>query len=839
MIPLWLICFVPNALAQGISEAASSSFPTVFPTPTTIPPDSISTALVTTTRVFVPIEPYSFTPFPIPSQPSVPGAFPETDPSDPPPVGAVIVPNFGTAWDAAHKKAQSKISEFTLREKVSIVTGIGFTKGRCEGNIGAIEPQDGRGWPGLCLHGGPAGARLADYTTAFPAGINAAATWNRDLIRARGVAIGKEHVAKGINVALGPMTNLGRIPEAGRNWEGFGADPFLAGEAAYETILGMQQQGVQACAKHWIFNEQEHKRMSSSSEVDDRTAHEIYAHPFLRSVQAGVASIMCSYNLINGTYACENDKMLNDVLKREFGFQGYVVSDWGATQSTIAAIPGLDMNMPGDFVFSFDRTGSHFGGNLTAYVQNGTLPEARVDDMATRILASWYLLHQDSPDYPQVNFDARNPLDATTNEHLDVQADHGELSRKIGAASIVLLKNENNGLPLTGGERSILLAGSDAAPPLYGATMFADQLGWDGGVLGLGWGSGAQNYTYLISPYEAIQQRARKTHTSMFWSFDDYNYDKAGNMAIGRDAALVFIASTSGERGEFGVEGDRRNLTAMRETENLILAVAAQNNNTMVIVNTVGPLILESWIDHPNVTAVLWAGLLANEVGNAITDVLYGDWNPSGRLPYTIAKRVEDYGAPLILGGDSSNLTNIIVVPYEDGLNIDYRHFDANNIEPRFEFGFGLSYTQWKYSDFSISAVDSTDGGDAAKEKAWALGKTTSSTDVGSSAAFWLHRPVFNVTFAVQNTGGRYGADVPQLYLNMPTSSGEPPSILKGFINVAAEPDESKQVSILLSRYDLSIWDVEGQGWKKPEGEIGITIGRSSRDGKLRGRIPL
>ena len=234
-------------------------------------------------------------------------------------------------------------------------------------------------------------------------------------------------------------------------------------------------------------SEQEHDRTQESSNVDDRTEREIYAAPFLRSVMAGVAAIMCSYNLVNGTYACENNSTLNGILKSEFGFQGFVMSAWGATHSTISAIAGLNMTMPGDITFNSGT--SYFGANLTAYVQNGTIPEARVDDMATRILASWYLLDQDSPNYPQPNFNAFLPFDEATNEHIDVQGDHDIVVREIGAASIVLLKNVDGALPLEK-PRKLVLIGSDAGPAhVAGPNEFAYQAGVDG-ILAMGWGSG-------------------------------------------------------------------------------------------------------------------------------------------------------------------------------------------------------------------------------------------------------------------------------------------------------------------------------------------------------------
>ena len=227
--------------------------------------------------------------------------------------------------------------------------------------------------------------------------------------------------------------------------------------------------------------------MTESSNIDDRTQHEVYVVPFLRSVMAGVSSIMCSYNLINGTYACENNNTINGILKNELGFQGFVMSDWSAQHSTISAMTGLDMTMPGDI--TFDSNTSYYGANLTAYVENGTIPEVRVDDMATRILASWYLLGQDSPSYPKTNFNAFLPLDEVTNEHINVQDDHGKLVREIDTSSIVLLKNVNGALPLKK-PRKIVLIGSDAGPGrIAGPNEFSDQDGVDG-ILAVGWGSG-------------------------------------------------------------------------------------------------------------------------------------------------------------------------------------------------------------------------------------------------------------------------------------------------------------------------------------------------------------
>ncbi|PIL26463.1 hypothetical protein GSI_12221 [Ganoderma sinense ZZ0214-1] len=761
-----------------------------------------------TTLITLPISSYTFSSFPLPSASPIPGVFPSSSPSSPPPPRSQLIPDFGPAWAGAKAKAKKLVAGWTLEQKVNVPTGVGFVRGLCTGNIGAVGD-----WPGLCLEDGPLGVRQTDFVTAFPAGVNAAATWNRTLIRARGKAIGQEFKGKGVNVGLGPMMNIARIPQAGRNWEGFGADPFLAGEAAYETVLGWQEGGAQACAKHFINNEQEHLRDHESSHVDDRTEHEIYVHPFMRSVQAGVASVMCSYNQVNASWACENDRTLNQILKGELGFQGYVMSDWGAHHSTLAAVAGLDMSMPGDITF-FSGT-SWWGANLTAFVENGTISEARVDDMVERIIGAWYLLGQDD-NYPDVNFNGWLPNDPATNAHVDVQSDHFKIVREIGAASTVLLKNVAGALPLRN-PRSIAIIGNDSGPATRGPNGYLLQSG-DDGTLAMGWGSGSSNFPYLITPLEAVQQRAREDGSSVSWFLSNWDLDGAANTALGQDVALVFANADSGE-GAFtvdGNDGDRKNLTLWGNGDALISAVAAVNPNTIVVVHSVGSVIVEPWIENPNVTAVLWAGLPGQESGNSLVDVLYGAVSPSGRLPYTIAKDPADYPAQLTTGG-SENET--ILIEYTEGLNVDYRHFDAEGIEPRFPFGFGLSYTTFAYSDLSV--------------------QVPSPNVEGGSTAIWLHRPAFEVSFGVTNTGEVKGGEIPQLYLHFPSGAGEPPSVLRGFSDVFLEPGESKVVTLTLSRYDLSVWDSAAQGWRKPEGTFTFSVGTSSRDFRLNGTIPV
>jgi len=351
----------------------------------------------------------------------------------------------------------------------------------------------------------------------------------------------------------------------------------------------------------------------------------------------------------------------------------------------------------------------------------------------------------------------------------------------------------------------------------------------------MGWGSGTTNFTYLISPIEAIQARAVRDGTVIDWHFDDFDVSGATNVALGTDAALVFIKADYGE--EYitvdGNIGDRKNLTAWSNGDNLVEAVARVNENTIVVVNSVGPLIMESWIENPNVTAVIWAGLGGSEAGNGIKNVLYGDYNPSGKLPYTIARNASDYPAKPVLGTWTPNYP--LVIPYTEGLLIDYRWFDAKQIAPRFEFGFGLSYTTFAYSDLTIEELSY--GQQFPEDAIWDSGVTPSTNATGASRAIWLHRPVYCISFYVQNVGEVAGVETPQLYLEFPPSSGEPPQTLKGFTNVALEPGETQQAQITISKYDLSYWDVVGQGWKKPNGTIGILISQSSRKVMLQGSI--
>ncbi len=489
-------------------------------------------------------------------------------------------PKGGTdpAWEQSYKKAAELVRQMTLPEKVNITTGVGWSMEMCVGNTGDVPRLN---FPSLCLQDGPLGIRFADNITAFPAGITVGATWNKELMYLRGRAHGKEARLKGINVLLGPaMGPLGRMPAGGRNWEGFGSDPVLQGIAAAQTIKGIQEEGIMATAKHFLFNEQEHFRQAwewglpsaISSNVDDRTLHEIYAWPFADSVRAGVTSVMCSYNQVNSSYACQNSKMLNGVLKDELGFQGFVQSDWLAQRAGVAsALAGLDMTMPGDGL-RWAKGASLWGSELSRAILNGSIPIDRLDDMVTRVVASWYQVGQDKWEIRGPNFSSwtkdkvgklheGSPSDhskGVVNKFINAQGEgkdaHGHLVRRIAAEGTVLLKNEGNILPLSrkgwsAGDQAnkfrVGIFGEDARLAHEGINHCPDQSCNDG-TLASGWGSGAVDFTYLVEPLSAI--RAAFDNKTVYVT--DWLENKIPNekeILQDQDLCIVFANADSGE----------------------------------------------------------------------------------------------------------------------------------------------------------------------------------------------------------------------------------------------------------------------------------------------------
>lgn len=715
------------------------------------------------------------------------------------------------SWDESYQLAEEAVSQMTQDEKLGMLIGAGQFGSRCVGNIKPPSRSFALSSttltiPPICLNDGPAGLRLVKNVTGWPTGINAASTFSRRLIRARGAAMAEEFRGKGVHVFLGPSLDIMRNPKAGRAWESSGPDPYLTGEAAYESIMGVQSVGVQACAKHFLANNQEHWRYGLTANLDERTTYELYVYPFIRSIEADVASVMCAYNRFNETSSCQNGPMLN--ILREQGFKGYVVSDWGATHDSaqLNANNGLDMEQPGDWILI---GGAVFGNNnLRNAVNRGEVTTERLNEMVTRVLAPFLLLGQETG-YPEINFDVqKSDGSGSLNLHVNVRSDaHTALAREIGAASAVLLKNNRTtdtgsddgtttrGLPIALDKiKSIAVIGQDAKMPKKNC----DDLGMcNEGTMSVGWGSGTNLLDFIVPPIDAVTDFVGSSATITSSLSNDLN--AAADAARGKDLCLVFVNAMSGELGFYNVVvgnmGDRNDLDLWYKGGSLVERVASVCSNTVAVVHSVGPVVM-GWSTHPNISAVIYHGAPGEQTGPSIVDVLTGTVNPSGRLPFSIAYKEEDYGTEIVYGIDG-----FPTLSYDEGLFIDYRYMDQQNITPQFEFGYGLSYTTFDYSALSISAS-------------------------GTSQ---------EVTFTVTNTGAFDGTEIPQLYLGFPEGAGEPKMILRGFDEVILAKGASTTVSMTIKERDMSIWDVPTHGWVRPSGSFTVYVGASIKDIKLTG----
>lgn len=571
---------------------------------------------------------------------------------------------------------------------------------------------------------------------------------------------------------------------------------------------------------------------SISANLDDRTMHELYMWPFANAVRAGVASVMCSYNRINGTYACENSKALNGYLKGELGFQGYVMSDWGGTHSGIASVEsGLDMNMPGGLGIYGVTFGlpSYFGGNLTNGVNNGSLEVTRLDDMVIRIMTPYYFLDQDK-DFPKVDpssadlntfspkatwFNDWSPI-LGSERSIDVRGNHAETIRKHAASSTVLLKNTNASLPLKA-PKSIAVFGNDAGDDTQG---LLNQQNFEYGTLAAGGGSGTGRATYIVTPLDAIKVQARKDGSVLQQWLNNTLIAKShiSTLAIPSepDVCLVFLKAWAEEAA------DRHTLDLDWHANEVVESVASWCSNTVVVTHSSGINNLP-FANHPNVTAILAAHYSGQESGNSIVDVLYGAVNPSGKLPYTIAHNTSDYNGLPITAVNTTGAYDW-QVNFDEKLEIDYRYFDAMNMSVLYEFGFGLSYSTFALKDIKIQKVDNSTVSAAPPAQA---------TVPGGNPALW--ESLYEVSVRLTNTGAVYGATVPQLYLSYPESApaGTPPQQLRGFEKVYLEAGASKTVTFSIMRRDLSAWDTMSQEWLIPEGSFGVSVGFSSRDFKV------
>ena len=603
---------------------------------------------------------------------------------------------------------------------------------------------------------------------------------------------------------------------------GFSPDPYLTGVAMEETISGIQGAGVQATSKHYIGNEQETQRNPSRSKsgkriqaqsvnLDDRTIHELYLWPFANSVRAGTASIMCSYQRLNGSYGCESSKALNGILKDELNFQGYVMSDWGAIHTADLAIrSGLDMAMPSGFQFLASGLNTTSTGNVTSFGNgSATIESTRIDDMILRIMTPYFHLNQDDEAFPTIdpltsNIGFSQPSQwkydfNLTGRTRDVRGDHGTLIREGASSGTVLLKNTKKALPLNE-PRHIAVFGNDAGEITQGPYTL-DNNGRNGdyefGTLAMGGGSGAGRFSYLITPLEAIKKRADNWGGLVSTFLDNkalLAQKGLANISPPPSVCLVFIKSWAAE-GK-----DRPSLRYDWNGTELVERVASYCNNTVVVAHSGGINVIP-FANHPNVTAILAAHLPGQESGNSIADIIWGDVNPSGRLPYTIAHKESDYNVNI------QNSTELLTTedpeawqePFSEGLLIDYRYFDAANKSVLYEFGYGLSYTTFSLTNLTITKASAR------------VQNITSAPPAGRAAPGGLSTlwdVLFTVHARVTNTGTVDGHAVPQLYVALTGApAGTPVRQLRDFDKVELSPRQSRTVTFSLMRRDISYWD--------------------------------
>jgi len=619
----------------------------------------------------------------------------------------------------------------------------------------------------------PLGVRPGDGATALPSGLSLAATFNTKLAYDGGAVVGREARAKGFNVQLAGGVNLARDPRNGRNFEYLGEDPWLAGNLAGASIKGVQDQGIVSTVKHFSLNGQETKRHFANSVIDEAAHRESDLLAFQIAIEKGQpGSVMCAYNLVNGDYSCGNPHLLNDVLKRDWGYKGWVMSDWGAVHATDYILKGLDQQS-GE---QLDGT-TWFGEPLKVAVQKGEVPAARVSDAARRILRSMFAAGLfDKPVEPggAIDYDAG-----------------AAVAQAAAAEGIVLLKNRDGLLPLAKTAKTIAVIGghadagvlsgggsSQVVPP--GGAKRSVPLGGEGMM-----GPFRSQVFNGSSPLAAL----RKALPEAKVTFDDGRYAASAVAAAkAADVVVVFGNQWMGE-GE-----DAPDLSLPDGQDALIAAVTAANPNAIVVLQTGGPVSMP-WLDQAG--AVVEAWYAGAKGGEAIADVLLGTVNPSGRLPLTFPASIDQYPRAQLPGLTTPEKTKFDVV-YSEGADVGYRRFAATGQKPFFPFGYGLSYTKFAYSNLKVT------GGET-----------------------------LTVSFDVANVGQRPGKDAPQVYLT--GAAGKALQRLIGFEKVALAPGEIRRVTLTADPRVLASFDAKANRWSLTSGDYQVAVGASSADLALKG----
>jgi beta-glucosidase len=674
----------------------------------------------------------------------------------------------------------------TLQEKLQMVHG-NLT---LENGLG---PHSAVGWvPAISRLGIPdllyADANIISPATALPSSLASAATWDLTEAHKYGQVIGKEMSAFGMNVYLGGNVNLtAREPRDGRTFETKGEDPILAGRITAAHLKGIQEQYVIAGVKHVAMNDQETARFSANSVIDERSARESDLLAFEVGIKDSDAQmVMCAYDLMNGTPSCANDHVLNKVLKTDWNFPGFVVSDWYATPSGVpAALAGLDQEQPGNYMFG----GTWSSESLEAALAKGDMPSARLDNMVHRILRAMYTVGLF--DHPA----AVHPIDA---------AGDAAIAQEIEEQGAVLLKNSGAQLPLVASTLSTIAvigshadvgvlsgAGSSQIFPVGGAALTLPPAcpPYVPAPGGIACTTASQIYD-PSSPLVALRAKAPAANVTFN---DGTDPAMAASLAHASDVAIVFVSQWESE----GMDLVDLNFSGNQDA--VVSAVAAANPHTIVVLENGGPQLMP-WLS--SVGAVLEAWYPGQKGGEAIANILFGTVNPSGKLPITFPASVADLPRPTIPIPNPPDSTSPFTVDYSiDGFNVGYKWYDARSLTPLFPFGFGLSYTT-----FAISNVQLTPNATPTKG--------------------------FQVSFDLQNTGNLSGAEVPQVYLALPPAAGEAPKRLVGWTKVQLPSGALQHITITVdatdSSHPMSVWDTNLNGWATPNGHYTVYVGNSS-----------
>jgi beta-glucosidase len=699
------------------------------------------------------------------------------------------------------ERASMVVKEMTLDEKIQMLHGTGMVglspmsplAVHSNGGAGYVVEIPRLGIPAIQMSDAAYGVRMSGengrYSTALPSCVGGAATWDLEGGFEYGALIGRELRAQGYNMTLGGGVNLTREPRNGRTFEYMGEDPVLAGKMVASVIKGIQAQHVLGDIKHYALNDQESGRNAVNVNIDKRAARESDLLAFEIGIEeSDPAAVMCSYNRLNGDYACENKYLLTDLLKRDWKFKGFVVTDWGGAHSLAkASAAGMDHEEPG-WIF--------YGDDLKKAVEAGTVPQAELDDHVQRVLRAMF---------------ATGVIDDPVHRSVPDVLGGLEAARKLEEQAIVLLKNEKSQLPLDPAKaHTIAVIGPHADIAMIsggGSAQVDPPVG--NAILppGKGQTRWLEPVWFPTSPLKSIRAKAPGAKVQF-----DSGADPASAAALAKksDVAVVFAYQWESE------DMDLPSLALPENQDALIAKVAEANPHTVVVVESGGPVTMP-WVDQ--VSGILEVWYAGSSGSDAVANVLFGDVNPSGKLPLTFPRSEADLPHPTIVKAPMESRPNFMQgepwkqiaaglpafqVTYDEGVKVGYKWYDAEKKPVLFPFGFGLSYTTYAYSNLKVTP-----------------GKTP------------------KVTFTVKNTGKRDGAEIAQVYASLPAAASEPPKQLVGFSRVALKAGESKEISLEINPKYLSIFNIEQNGWQLVPGEYEFMVGGSSQTLPLKQTVTL